>query len=703
MRKNSMLFLALLFVSFQLAVAQTSSLVQPDVAIFYPKDFKAYKTLPSLAITQDVSQEKPLPANWAVKPQFLQIEGKNAVQFTFPEHVDLYGTGEVLGDLRRNGTDVTLWNTDNYEYGKFEGKQLYQAHPWVLGVRKDGSSFGILADHSWRQQIVLDDKVTFISEGPSFRVLVIMKDSPQEVMKALGELTGTMAMPPLWALGYQQSRYSYYPDTSIKELADEFRARKIPADVIWMDIDYMDGFRVFTFDPEGFPDPKGLNDYLHDKDFKSVYMIDPGVKQDSLYSVYQQGTAGDHWVQTAGGKEFNGEVWPGQVAFPDYTQPRTQKWWASLYTDFMNLGIDGVWNDMNEPAVFDGPGGSMPDSNLHRGGGALPMDKHLRYHNVYGLLMVRSSREGIMAVNPEKRPFVLSRANFLGGQRYAATWTGDNSATWDNLKMSIPMSINLSLSGQPFNGPDIGGFTKSPSPEVFANWIALGAYYPFSRNHTSNETEAQEPWAFGEEIEQVSRTAINRRYRLMPYLYTLFQEASQTGMPIMRPTFFADITDTSLRGEQQSFLLGEDLLITPQWAEDLKMPQGDWQEISLEENTDKYQASVKLRDGAIVPVGHVIQSTVDYSTSELTLFVNLDAEGKASGSLYDDAGEGYGYQSGDYAMLNFEATAVDGKVEVRIEQTEGSRTMDRKYKIALVQDGTVTYSEWQSGDMIRLN
>ena len=265
------------------------------------------------------------------------------------------------------------------------------------------------------------------------------------------------------------------------------------------------------------------------------------------------------------------------------------------------------------------------------------------------------------------------------------------------------MSINLSLSGQPFNGPDIGGFTKSPSPEVFANWIALGAYYPFSRNHTSNETEAQEPWAFGEEIEQVSRTAINRRYRLMPYLYTLFQEASQTGMPIMRPTFFADITDTSLRGEQQSFLLGEDLLITPQWAEDLKMPQGDWQEISLEENTDKYQASVKLRDGAIIPVGPVIQSTVDYSTSELTLFVNLDAEGKASGSLYDDAGEGYGYQSGDYAMLNFEANTVDGEVEVHIEQTEGSRTMNRKFKIALVQDGAVTYSEWQSGDTIRLN
>ncbi|HBO31030.1 MAG TPA: alpha-glucosidase, partial [Leeuwenhoekiella sp.] len=211
------------------------------------------------------------------------------------------------------------------------------------------------------------------------------------------------------------------------------------------------------------------------------------------------------------------------------------------------------------------------------------------------------------------------------------------------------------------------------------------------------------PWAFGEEIEQVSRTAINRRYRLLPYLYTLFHEASQTGMPIMRPAFFADITDISLREEQQSFLLGEDLMVIPQWAEDLKMPQGDWQDLTLEENTDKYQATVKLRDGAILPVGPVIQSTVDYSTSEITLFINLDAEGKASGSLYDDAGEGYGYQSGDYSILDFEATTVDGQVEVHIEQTEGSRTMDRKFKIALVQDGAIKYSEWQSGDTIRLN
>lgn len=704
MKKFTLLYILALTAGLQTVFAQSASLAEPDVAVFYPKDFDSIHTLPSLAVIKELPKRDSLPADWKVKPQFIQMDEKNTVHFDLNSETDLYGTGEVIGDLRRNGSDVTLWNTDNYEYGKFDGKQLYQAHPWVLGVRADGSSFGILADNSWRQEIRLENGVDIISEGPSFRVIVIEKETPQEVMVALGELTGTMAMPPLWALGYQQSRYSYFPDTNVQELADEFRARKIPADVIWMDIDYMDGFRVFTFDPEGFPDPKSLNDYLHTKDFKSVYMIDPGIKQDSLYKVYQEGSAGNHWVLDAAGNEYNGEVWPGQVAFPDYTRPETQKWWASLYTDFMNLGIDGVWNDMNEPAVFDGPGGSMPDNNIHRGGGDLPKDIHLRYHNVYGLLMVRSSREGIMDVNPEKRPFVLSRANYIGGQRYAATWTGDNSATWENLKMSIPMSINLSLSGQPFNGPDIGGFTKSPSADLFGNWIALGAYYPFSRNHTSNDTEDQEPWAFGEEIENVSRTAINRRYRLMPYLYTLFHEAATTGMPIIRPTFFADIKDENLRDEQQSFLLGENLLVIPRWAEDLKMPEGDWQDIAFEETDDTYQAIVKLRDGAIVPMGPVIQSTEEYSTAKLTLLINPDEAGNASGSLYDDAGEGYGYQEGDYAILDFSASkTAENILEVSVKQTEGTRKTAREYRIGLVKDGKIKYSDWSSTDTIEID
>ena len=266
------------------------------------------------------------------------------------------------------------------------------------------------------------------------------------------------------------------------------------------------------------------------------------------------------------------------------------------------------------------------------------------------------------------------------------------------------MSINLSLSGQPFNGPDIGGFTKSPSADLFGNWIALGAYYPFSRNHTSNETEDQEPWAFGEEIENVSRTAINRRYRLMPYLYTLFHEAATTGMPIMRPTFFADIQDENLREEQQSFLLGENLLVIPRWAEGLKMPEGDWQDIAFEETDDTYQAIVKLRDGAIVPMGPVIQSTEDYSTKKLTLLINPDKSGNAFGSLYDDAGEGFGYQDGDYAILDFSAfKTAENTLKVSVKQTEGTRKTAREYRIGLVKDGTIQYSDWSSTDTIQID
>ena len=265
------------------------------------------------------------------------------------------------------------------------------------------------------------------------------------------------------------------------------------------------------------------------------------------------------------------------------------------------------------------------------------------------------------------------------------------------------MSINLSLSGQPFNGPDIGGFTKSPSADLFGNWIALGAYYPFSRNHTSNETEPQEPWAFGEEIENVARTAINRRYRLLPYLYTLFHEAATTGMPIMRPTFFADIEDENLREEQQSFLLGENLLIIPRWAEDVQMPEGDWQQIPFEETDDTYQAIVKLREGAIVPMGPVIQSTEDYSTAKITLLINTDKNGHATGSLYDDAGEGFEYQNGEFAELKFTAKQKGNKkVNVKIEQVAGAQKAAREFRIAFVKDNQIIYSDWSSDDELTL-
>ncbi|MBL4698584.1 MAG: alpha-glucosidase, partial [Phycisphaerales bacterium] len=303
----------------------------------------------------------------------------------------------------------------------------------------------------------------------------------------------------------------------VKEVADEFRARSLPADVIWMDIDYMDQYRVFTFDEEEFPNPKELNAYLDSVGFSNVWMIDPGVKAEEGYFVYDSGTEHDAWTKKADGTVFNGEVWPGVCVFPDYLNKDVRTWWAGLYKDFMSYDIDGVWNDMNEPAVFNSKTKTMPEDNIHDADPELGgPGSHARYHNVYGMQMIKATREGVMAANPNKRPFVLSRANYLGGHRYGATWTGDNSATWEHLDMSIPMSINLGLSGQPFVGPDIGGFAYNGDGELYARWMGFGTLFPFARSHTAKGNIDKEPWSFTPEIEATSRRALERRYRLMP-------------------------------------------------------------------------------------------------------------------------------------------------------------------------------------------
>ncbi|MGQ8337462.1 TIM-barrel domain-containing protein [Sunxiuqinia sp. A32] len=676
--------------------AQTSFLCSEGVAVFYPNQFDAGRVMPSLAITKSLYPQSSLPADWAVKPLFFEEDGQKVIQITCDPDADLYGTGEVTGGLRRNGTSVQMWNTDNYTYTRFGGECLYQSHPWILGVRKNGTSFGIISDNSWKQDFELNHPIRITTKGPWPRLIIIEKNTPQEVLEELANLTGKMELPPIWALGYQQCRYSYFPYTRVKEIADEFRQRRIPCDVIWMDIDYMNEFRVFTFDNDKFPNPKGLNSYLHDKGFKSVYMIDPGIKADPDYFVYQQGSKIDAWIKDKDGEEYHGKVWPGICAFPDFTRPDVQSWWSSLYDDFMSMGVDGVWNDMNEPAVFETDSMTMPSGNIHMGGGSLPPDIHGRYHNVYGMLMVKASREGILKAKPESRPFVLSRSNFLGGQRYGATWTGDNVSNWDYFKMSIPMSINLSLSGQPFNGPDIGGFSQDCNGELLANWIALGAYYPFSRNHSSKGTVDQEPWAFGKKVEDVSRTAINRRYRLLPYLYTLFYEASQTGLPVMRPVFMSDVQDTTLRFEQECFLLGGDLLIIPRWSYEPRLPQGDWDILKLEKNDDGYQPYVALRSGAIVPIGKVIQNTTEYSTDSLTLLVNPDIKGNAFGRMYDDAGDGFGYKVGDFAFYQFKAFKTEeNKLKIQMMQKDGKNVSAQRYlRVGYVIDNKIVYSSW---------
>ena len=596
---------------------------------------------------------------------------------TAPEGTSFYGTGEVTGPLLRNNTTIGLWNTDNFNWNRANGSRLYQSHPWVLAVRPDGSAFGVLFDTTWKSRLKCGDHdIRFESDGPAFRVFVIDRSSPDEVLRGLAELIGTMPLPPRWALGFHQCRYSYYPDARVREIADGFRSRHIPCDVIWLDIDYMNGFRIFTFDPQRFPDPAATNQYLHDRGFKSIWMIDPGAKTEKGYSVYDSGSAVNAWVKTADGQEFHGAVWPGECAFPDFTSPAVRDWWGGLYKDFLAKGVDGVWNDMNEPAVFDGPDHTMPEDNQHAGGGGLPPGPHLEYHDVFGMLMALATRAGIQKARPDLRPFVLARSNYLGGQRYAATWTGDNGSEWTFLKASVPMSLNLGLSGQPFSGPDIGGYSGKTDPDVYGHWIGLGAFYPFSRAHKAKGEPDSEPWTFGPKVESASRTALERRYRLLPYLYTVFHEASCTGLPVMRPVFMADAADLALRGEQQAFTLGRDLLVIPRWATDAHLPKGDWRTIDIIDpklEADPYQPVLKIRPGAIVPLGKVIENTTEASLDPLTLLVSPDASGHAEGWLYDDAGDGSGYEKGDYSLVHYVADRSGKDVVVRIADRAGKR------------------------------
>lgn len=671
--------------------AGQTEMIHDGVARFWPSGVDQSKVEPSLTLERPRRSIGSVPGGWKLKPQFGIVENQKYAYISISAEIDLYGTGEVTGSLLRNGYKIVLFNKDNYGYGKPD--QLYQSHPWVLGLRPDGTAFGVIFDTTWPAELNLRAGIllTVPAEAPAFPVIVIEGQTPQDVMVKLADLTGRIPMPPRWALGYHQCRYSYNPDARAREIADTFRAKRIPCDVIWFDIDYMDGFRVFTFDPNEYPDPKGTNDYLHSLGFKSVWMIDPGVKSEPGYFVYVSGTAADAWVQTASGKPFIGPVWPGDCVFPDFTVPAVRSWWAGLYLNFMAKGIDGVWNDMNEPAVFkDESNWTMPLDNHHRGGGDLPAGPHARYHNVYGMLMVKASREGIQAANPEKRPFVLSRANFLGGHRYAATWTGDNKASWQHLKWSIPMSLNLSLSGQPFNGPDIGGFIENATPELWAHWIAVGAFYPFSRAHTSNDTANQEPWEFGRETEDAARIALQRRYRLMPYLYTLFRQSHETGLPVMRPVFFADPSDVSLRMEDQAFLLGQDVLVIPRWAADVRLPQGVWRSVSIvgdEAENDNYQCDIKVRGGAIVPLGPVVQTTEQIPTTPpLTLIVVPDENGRASGTLYEDAGEGFGYRQGEFCLSSFTAQKDGDSLVVTCTDQQGRLASPKRLVSVTVLD-----------------
>ncbi|XP_022773485.1 uncharacterized protein LOC111315762 isoform X1 [Durio zibethinus] len=669
---------------------------------------------PSLSFINRNNTDVPIMSNKVPLfiPSFERLLGRQIVKLELPVGTSFYGTGEVSGQLERTGKRVFAWNTDAWGYGP-ETTSLYQSHPWVLAVLPNGEALGILADTTKRCEIDLriECKIQFIAP-PSFPVITFGPfPSPSAVLISLSHAIGTVFMPPKWSLGYHQCRWSYDSEERVLEIARKFRENDIPCDVIWMDIDYMDGFRCFTFNKERFPDPKSLVKDLHHIGFKAIWMLDPGIKYEEGYFVYDSGSKHDAWIQKADGMCFVGDVWPGPCVFPDFTQSKVRAWWANLVKDLISNGVDGIWNDMNEPAIFKAVTKTMPESNVHRGDNELGgCQSHAHYHNVYGMLMARSTYEGMELADPSKRPFVLTRAGFIGSQRYAATWTGDNLSNWEHLHMSIPMILQLGLSGQPLAGPDIGGFAGNATPKLFGRWMGFGAMLPFCRGHSETGTINHEPWSFGEECEEVCRLALKRRYRLIPHIYTLFYMAHTRGTAVAAPAFFADPKDPNLRTLENCFLLGP-LLVYASTMPDLGsdkllpvLPKGIWLSFDFDDSHPDLPA-LYLQGGYIIPLGPPLQHVGESNPSDdLTLIVALDEHGKAKGILFEDDGDGYGFTKGEYLLTHYVVELESSVVTVRISETEGlwKRPNRRLHVQLLIGDGAMLHMWGIDGEVLQI-
>lgn len=582
-----------------------------------------------------------------------------------------YGLGEKTGNVNKRGFQWVMWNSDFPGYDN-DQDPLYASIPFFIGVHDNGA-YGTFLDNSFRSVFNMgaanDRLYSFGAEDGELNYYFIFGPTVRDVVQRYTSLTGRMPLPPKWALGYQQCRWSYYPDYEIRDLARNFRQRRLPADVLYLDIRYMDQYKVFTWDAQGFPDPDGLCRDLESMGFKVVPIIDPGVKIEPGYDMYEEGLRNKYFARYPDGSEYRGEVWPGWCHFPDFTQPTVRGWWGDRYGTFMDLGIDGFWNDMNEPAVW---GREIPYLVEFDDEGRRSTIKKI--HNVYGHLMAQAAHEGMARTHPSKRPFIVTRAGFAGTQRYAALWTGDNDARFEDLKMAIRIVQGLGLSGMSFAGSDVGGFHLTPSHELYMRWIEASVFIPFLRTHTTMNTSDQEPWSFGEWTEDVVRNYLNMRYELLPYLYTEFRRASQTGDPFMRPLFYDFQSDAECFSSQwqHSFMAGPQILVAPVVDEgrrfqEVYLPSGRWYDPWSGETHDGGKRIVVdapverlpyfYRQGAIVPRREVQQYTGETPLTELIL--DIVPADSATYTVYFDKGDGTEYLSGVYDEIRV-TTYSDG-------------------------------------------
>ena len=640
-------------------------------------------------------------------------------QSTEDDH--FFGLGDKPGPLDRRGEAFTMWNTDHFGWQE-STDPIYKSIPFFLDLRQ-GRTLGVFFNNTYRSFFDFgrekSNEYSFGAEDGPLDYFLLYGPEPRQVLSLYAWLTGPTPLPPLWALGFQQSRYSYSPESELLDVEHRLRADKIPSDVLWLDIDFQKNNMPFTVDPQRFPNFPQMVKNLAADDFRLVVITDlhiarqPGVG----YAPYDSGIAGDHFVKLPDGSTYVGTVWPGPSVFPEFTQQRTQVWWGSLFKQFVADGVAGFWNDMNEPAVFGTPTKTMPLDVQHRietPGFLTRTTDHREIHNVYGMLNSEGTYDGMLALRPNERPFVMTRASFAGGQRYAVTWTGDNSSTWNHLRMTVPQLMNLGLSGFSMAGADVGGFAGSPPPDLLTKWLEIAAFQPIDRDHSAKGTRRHEVWVDGPAQEAIRRRFIEARYRLLPYLYTAVEHTSHDGIPLMRPLFVefphatVDEHPLDLDAGGSEFLVGPDLLVAPNPSPEeiapyeVHLPPGTWydywtgaqyeraaktQSRDLEQRDTLHPATplmiepkleglpVYVRGGSILPLEPLTQNTKQKPVGPLTLRVYpaSDPATPCTGEVYADDGHSFEFRQGMYARVRFSCgTGADGSLTLTVEPQEGA-------------------------------
>ncbi len=615
------------------------------------------------------------------------------------------GLGEKTGNLDRRGTSYVNWNTDAPHYTP-ETDPLYKTFPFFVGIHS-GLTYGLFLDNTHKSYFDFgastDDRFSwFGADGGDMNYYFFGAQGISRLIEDYTWLTGRMDMPPLWSLGYQQCRWSYMSAEDLLAVADNFRKRQIPADVLYCDIDYMEQYKIFTWNKKTFAKPKAMIDGLKAMNFNLVTIVDPGIKVEEGYRQYDEGVEKGYFADYPDGQLYTGEVWPGRCHFPNFFRADVREWWGTAFKALIEPGATGFWNDMNEPAVWNQ---NIPWM-VKFGERYMP-----EVRNAYGMEMARATYEGTRKLLNNQRPFVLTRAAYAGTQRYSAVWTGDNSAFDAHMLLGQRLVNSLGVTGMAFTGVDIGGFSGNPTPELMVRWNSLGVYTPIFRNHAQENTPHREPWCWGEQNEAIIKKDIEQRYRLLPYIYSSFYQSHQSGLPVSRTLAINYTSDETVYAEayQNQFLFGDALLVAPVASTEDKaniyLPAGHWYRHTTGqpfEGSKTYNVPAPLTDlpvfvkaGAIIPMQHVVQSTKDKGDGVLELHIWNGPEA-TDFVYYEDDGSSYDYQQGVY----YKRTVYFNPARRQIEISEVEGLYQSKYTfLNLVMHGFDNLTQVKFNDL----